>query len=131
MIYLKTFEIWAGFTFIPLLVLYLAVGQPKTDYLGAFGPSLLIPAIGSTIIGLLFLCIDPLKNGVKAGVLLGLAIPLLGAFVWMRIFPGFESQAAIFTGSVMIAVPSAAGGGLAGWLHARRSKQRMTAAVPR
>jgi len=42
--------------------------------------------------------------------------------MWTAIFPGFESEAAIFLGILMITLPSAVGGGVAGWQRSRSRK---------
>jgi len=60
------------------------------------------------------------------GLLLGLLLPVLGGFALMQVVGGFES-AAFFAGGVVMAIPGAAGGALAGWIQSRAgSLQRTT-----
>jgi len=55
------------------------------------------------------------------GLLLGLLLPILGGFALMKITRGFES-AALFAGGVMLAIPGAVGGALAGWIQSRQPR---------
>lgn len=116
--FLKSFGVWAAFTSVPAFVVYLYAGPSfrGADYVAFFLPSLLIPLVGCA---LLWILLPSPGTTLVAGILVGLLVPILGGFAWVRIFPGFESEPAIFLGSLMIAGPSAAGGGLAAWLCSR------------
>jgi cytochrome bd-type quinol oxidase subunit 1 len=127
--FLKSFGTWAAFTCLPPLVLYLRAPQFRRIDVLFFIPFFLIPAIGCIALWMPLFRLDTPKKGVLAGILLGLFVPILGGLVWMRIYPGFESQPAIFLGALMITVPSALGGGVAGWLRTRSKRQPPEASV--
>ncbi len=127
--FLRSFGVWIIFTVLPPLFLYV-YARPSfrgVEYLSFFLPSLLIPALGNTLVWLPFFRLDTKAKGCLVGGLVGILVPIVGGLVWMRIFPGFESQPAIFLGSLVLAGPSALGGGFAGVLrsHATRySRER-------
>jgi hypothetical protein len=121
MYFLKSFGAWAICTcLLPLELIVISHPAKLSSLLESvlfFVPFLLIPAIVSLV-----LCMPTFRRGTLgrnlfAGVSLGLLLPILGGVVWMRLYPGFESQPAIFIGSLLTAGPSAAGGGFAGWLR--------------
>jgi hypothetical protein len=84
-----------------------------------FLPFLLIPAVGSLVLGSPMFSRDRSGRGMLAGVLLGIFLPILLGFIWIQTYPSFENGSAIFMGSVLTAVPSAFGGALAGWLRSQ------------
>src|ERR1700740_1512994 len=69
---------------------------------------------GDRVLGAIHGAIAPKVTGKEhraAGISVGLRLPILGGLVWMRLYPGFGSRPAIFTGSLLTAGPSSAGGG--------------------
>jgi len=62
------------------------------------------------------------KKRCFGGTVAGPDTTILGGIMWTAIFPGFESEAAIFLGILMITLPSAVGGGVAGWQRSRSRK---------
>jgi hypothetical protein len=122
--FLRSFAVWTIFTFLPPLFLYI-YARPSfrgVEYLSFFLPSLLIPALGNAVVWLPFLRLDTNAKGCLVGGLVGILVPIAGGLVWMRIFPGFESQPAIFLGSLVLAGPSTLGGGFAGVLRSRATR---------
>ena len=117
--FLKSFGTWAAFTWLAPLVLYLRAPLFRKRDLLFFLPFFLIPIVGSILLWLPNVHLDTTRKGLLVGGLVGLFVPILGGLAWMRIYPGFESQPAIFLGILMMAGPSAVGGGVAGWIRSR------------
>jgi hypothetical protein len=119
--FLKTFGAWAIFTCLPPMVILLRTPGPSrvANLAVLFSPFLLIAALGSLVLLLPVFDRDTSGRGLLAGVLLGIVLPILLGFVWMRIYPGFENGPTIFLGSLLTAPPCACGGALAGWLRSR------------
>ena len=112
---------WAMFTCSPPLMLFM-VGEPNkaVDLRSAvlfFLPIVLVPAAGTILLWLPRLRLDTTRRALVAGISYGLIAPLLVGFFYMKIYPGFENQIAIFVGTLFTAPFSAAGGGVAGWLR--------------
>jgi hypothetical protein len=80
-----------------------------------------MPAIGSMLLWLPWLQLNTMRRAMLVGILFGLAAPLLAGFVYMKIYPGFESQIGIFIGALFTSASSAVGGGVAGWLRSQDS----------
>jgi len=123
MTFLKCFGAWASFSCLPAFVFVLrGSGTKRADLMGVvffFLPFLLIPAVGSLVLGSPMFSRDRSGRGMLAGVLLGIFLPILLGFIWIQTYPSFENGSAIFMGSVLTAVPSAFGGALAGWLRSQ------------
>lgn len=126
--FLKGYAVWAAFTCVPPLVLYLRTHLFRETDLFFFVPFLLIPMVGCLVLWF-GIRSDSAWIGGVAGLLLGIAIPIAGSFAWMKIYPGFESEPAIFLGGLMIAGPSAIGGSLAGWLRSGSGRRNITAVL--
>jgi len=122
--FLRSFGVWTIFTVLPPLFLYV-YARPSfrgVEYLSFFLPSLLIPLLGNTVVWLPYLRLDKNAKGWLVGGLVRILVPIVGGVVWMRIFPGFESESAIFLGSLVLAGPSALGGSFAGVLRSRAAR---------
>ncbi len=119
--FLRGFGVWTIFTFLPPLFLYAYAGPSLrgAEYLSFFLPSLLIPALGNTVVWSPFFRLDTNAKGCLVGGLVGILLPIVGGLIWTKIFPGFESEPAIFLGSLVLVGPSALGGGFAGVLRSR------------
>lgn len=121
--FLKSVGIWATFTCLPPLILYCRSPLLRRTDLFFFVPFFLIAAVGCIALELPFLRPRTPRAALLIGAAIGLVVPIVGGSIWMRIFPGFESQPAIFLGTLMITVPSAVGGGVAGRLRFRWKRQ--------
>ena len=124
--WLKGFGVWAVLTCSPPLILAL-LGDPTRevsvrDIVIFFFPFLLIPAVGSTLLWLPDLGLENAVKALAVGISFGLVAPILGGFVYMKIYPGFEEQVGIFVGSLFTAGFSAIGGGVAGWLRSKAAQ---------
>ena len=128
--FLKTFGAWATCTCAPPVMLALVADPHKTVDVRAvvlfFIPFLAIPAAGSILLWLPSLRLDTTRKALLAGILFGLFVPFLAAFVYMKVYPGFENQIGIFAGALFTAGFSAVGGGVAGWIRSRPKRQIAT-----
>ena len=122
--FLKSFGVWAPFALLPPLILCLLGLRLKiVDLVFLLFPFLLIPVAGSVLLWLPSLRLDTTRKALLAGIPFGLFVPFLFGFVYMKIYPGFENQVAIFAGVLFTAGSSAVGGGVAGWLRSPPKQQ--------
>lgn len=116
--FLKSAGLWALFTNGPVLVLIVRGGRINGDQLSAFLLLFLVPFLGTILLRWLINWQKEIWRSVLLGSALGFAIPALGGYLLSIIVQGFESPA-IFTGALMLSVPSVFGGALAGWILGR------------
>ncbi|HMI50585.1 MAG TPA: hypothetical protein VK525_03670 [Candidatus Saccharimonadales bacterium] len=118
---------WAALTYPGLLlVVRLDGGRFDADAIIYLFPLLALPFLGTVILWLLTLRIHATVASISIGVAIGLLLPTVDSRIWMLCFPGFESSTAFFTSAVVISLPNALGGGVAGWLRTRVRRSRTT-----
>lgn len=93
--------------------------QQDADAIIYLFPLLALPFLGTVILWILTLRIHATAASISIGVAIGLLLPIVDSRIWMLCFPGFESLTAFFTSAVVISLPNALGGGVAGWLRTR------------
>src|SRR5207245_8065148 len=99
-----------------VLVLVLSSGRVNGDQFFVLFLLSLLPLLGTI---LLFFWVGEQKSvwrNVLYGLNLGFAMPALGGFFLYIIIAGFESPA-ILVGALILSIPSAIGGALAGWIQ--------------
>ena len=114
--FFKSFGFWALFTCVPVFAIVLSGGKVNGDQLRVLLLLLLLPLLGTS---LLFFWVGEQRSvwrNVLYGVALGIVIPALGGFLLYIVTPGFESPA-ILVGALILSIPSAIGGALAGWIQ--------------
>jgi len=118
---LKSFGAWAVLTYLlPLVMCFRSSHEFSTDDALTFLSFLLVPTVGCVILWSL-----RLNNGWKgllAGLFLGFSLPVLGGFIYTRIYPDFHNSLILFF-ALLTGGPSAIGGGIAGWLRVRSGRQ--------
>jgi hypothetical protein len=87
-----------------------------------FLPFLLVSAVGSAVLWSPIVRRYTEGKGWLAGILLGVFLPILAGFIYMKLYPSFENGP-VFLGSLIMTLPSAIGGGVAGWLRSRSERQ--------
>jgi hypothetical protein len=113
----------------PLILCLLGLQLKIVDLIFLVLPFLLIPAAGSILLWLPSLRLDTTSKALLVGITFGLFVPFLVGFVYMKLYPGFENQVAIFAGALFTAGSSAIGGGIAGWLRSPPKRQLTNASV--
>jgi len=118
--FLRCSAAWAALTYPALLFLVRFDGGPlDADTIIYLFPLLALPFFGTAILWLLTLRIQAAAASISIGVAIGLLLPIVDGRIWLICFPGFERTAAFFSSAVVISLPSALGGGVAGWLRSR------------
>jgi len=119
----KSTTLWT----IPLLLFPFAISLLRNRLLGealssavpSLVPLLLIAATGSLLLSFMTRKLGPNKlASLFWGFLLGLVLRPIAGILWYEVHPGFE-ESAILAWGVIMAVPGAIGGTLAGWFQWR------------
>ena len=76
------------------------------------------PVVGSLLVNFVTRGGTSEPRRIVWGICLGLLLPVVGGYAWMKIDHSFESPP-LFWGGVILSIPSAIGGGLAGWIQSR------------
>jgi hypothetical protein len=92
-------------------------------------PFFLLSALGSVILWLPIVRRHSQGIGWVPGVALGLFLPPLAGLAYLKLYPGFSSGL-VFLYSMVMALPSATGGALAGWLRSRPGRKRAKSSGP-
>jgi hypothetical protein len=112
---------WEAIVFLPVGIALQRSGGPlQTRDLGWLSP---IALCGVLIVVVCFLFAKRLGSfaSVSLGFLCGVILMIASGFLWAHVVRGFEASAGAFAGSLMLAIPSGLGSGVASWLGSRRS----------
>jgi hypothetical protein len=113
--------IWEGLVLLPLVIVYMnAKSALRREDLNVLGLTALLGVVVVIVCSLT----APRVRGFGAplmGIGLGTLFPVICGLVFARILGGFELSAAIFSGAMVLALPSGVAGGVIGWLNRRRA----------
>ena len=110
--------VWAALTCGPVLALILSRGKLAQEDIQVLLALFAVAIVGSLWLNFVTGGGTSGPRRIVWGICLGLLLPVAGGYAWMKINHSFESPA-IFWGGVILSIPSAIGGGLAGWIQSR------------
>ena len=116
--FLKSLGVWVLLTDGSAFVLFIRDGWLSSAQVIGLIEIFLVTLVSAILLRILVTFLNSLKLATLCGLVLGFALPALGGWLLSSLTPGFESPA-IFAGAVMVSIPNAIGGAIAGWLQWR------------
>ena len=116
--FLKSLGVWVLLTDGSAFALFLRDGWLSGAQVIGLVEIFLVTLVSATLLRILVTFLNSAKVATLCGLILGFALPTFGGWLLSSVVSGFESPA-IFAGAVMVSIPNAIGGAIAGWLQWR------------